>query len=106
MLTQPKMNGAKIITIDEIAQKKKPICAFRGCPWHGIYKPILLMRAEANSPPLKVELDVVVCGIHTRNVGPEEYLSDKGWEIVCGILPPGTIRPDRKLTTLEFELAI
>lgn len=99
-----KVNGYKIISIDEIAKLKKPVCAFKGCPWHGIYKPVLLLRVEENSSPLKVELDLVVCGTHSRNYGPETYLSDKGWDVLCSYLPG--IRPDRKLTKIEFELAI
>ncbi|MFH1010991.1 MAG: hypothetical protein V1784_07135 [bacterium] len=102
-----KANGFKVITLDEIAKLKKPVCAFRGCPRFGIYKPVLQLRVDSNSNPLEVELDVVVCGEHSRSQGPENYLSDKGWNILCrNYLPQSGIRPDRKLTTLKFELVI
>lgn len=101
-----RANGHKVISLDEVAKLKKPVCAFKGCPFHGIYKPILNLRHDKDTKPLKVELDIVVCGIHTRNVGPREYLSDAGWEILCNVIPANVPRPDRELTTLEFELAI
>jgi hypothetical protein len=73
----------------------------------GVWNPVLVVWApNYRGEPARVRMNLNVCELHRRQTNLEELLTDTMWAFIDRtITDMGKVRPDRRLTNLDFVKA-
>jgi uncharacterized protein (DUF2336 family) len=80
-------------------------CTADGCNKPGNWFPVILMKVNSKSPPIRASLRPLVrCAEHKESTDLAQVLSDEGWDrLMRHMASRGKESPSRSLTTLTFE---
>jgi hypothetical protein len=83
-------------------------CDVKGCTMDGIWNPVLVVWAPNHrGVPIRPRVGLRLCELHRRTTKLEDILSDEIWSAICLACDThGKVRPDRRLTGLEFAPAV